>query len=64
MQKSVRFPAALMIKRIGERKYSLEKDDHLIQFLVEPSSYMHNSSKRCYNKFDKEKFKSDLGKVI
>ena len=42
--------------------------DHLIQFLVEPSSYVHNSSKekiskRCYNKFDKENFKSDLGKV-
>ena len=42
--------------------------DHLIQFLVEPSSYMSNSSKRkitkrCYKKFDKEKFKSDLRKV-
>ena len=41
--------------------------DHVIQFLVEPS-FMHNSSKeqitkRCYKKFDKEKFKSDLGKV-
>ena len=42
--------------------------DHLFQFLVEPSYYMHNSSKekitkRCYKRFDKEKFKSDLGKV-
>ena len=42
--------------------------EHLIQFLVEPSSFMHNISnekiaKRCYEKFDKEKFKSDLGKV-
>ena len=41
--------------------------DHLIQFLVEPSSYMHNSSKektkRCYEKFNKEKLQSDLGKV-
>ena len=42
--------------------------DHLIQFLVAPSSFMPNSSKekitkRCYKKFDKEKFKSDLGKV-
>ena len=42
--------------------------DHLIQSLVEPSSFMHNSSKekitkRCYKKFDKEKFKSDLRKV-
>ena len=42
--------------------------DNLIQFLVEPSSYMSNSSKekiikRCYKKFDKEKFKSDLEKV-
>ena len=42
--------------------------DHLTQFLVEPSSYMQNNSKenitkRCYKKFDKEKFKSDLGKV-
>ena len=41
---------------------------HLIQFLVEPYSSMHNSSKekitkRCYKKFDKEKFKPDLGKV-
>ena len=40
--------------------------DH--QFLVEPSSFMHNSSKekitkRCFKKLDKEKFKSDLGKV-
>ena len=42
--------------------------DHLIQFLVEPSSFMHNSSndkttKRCYKKFDNKKFKSDLGKI-
>ena len=42
--------------------------DHLIQFLVETSFYMHNSSKekitkRRYKKFHKEKFKSDLGKV-
>ena len=42
--------------------------DHLIQFLVETSSFMHSSSKekitkRCYMKFDKEKIKSDLGKV-
>ena len=42
--------------------------DHLIQFLVEPSSFKYNSSKkkitkRCYKTFDKEKFKSDLGKV-
>ena len=42
--------------------------DHLIKFLVESSSYIHNSSKekiinRCYKKFDKEKRKSDLGKV-
>ena len=42
--------------------------DHLIQLLVEPSSFIHNISKekitkRCYKKFDKEKFKSDLGKV-
>ena len=41
---------------------------HLIQFLVEPSSYMYNSSKekitkRWYKKLDKEKFKSDWGKV-
>ena len=33
--------------------------DHLIQFIVEPSSYMNNSSKekitkRCYEKFDKK----------
>ena len=39
--------------------------DHLIQFLIESSSYMHNSSKekitkRWYKKFDKEKFKSDF----
>ena len=37
--------------------------DHLIQFLVESSSYIHNSSKekvnkRCYKKFDKKN--SDL----
>ena len=42
--------------------------DRLIKFLVEPSSFMHSSSKekitkRCYMKFDKEKIKSDLGKV-
>ena len=42
--------------------------DHLIQFLVEPYSSMHNSSKekitkRCYKEFDKEKLKPDLGKV-
>ena len=42
--------------------------DNLIQFLVEPSSFMHNSSKekitkRCYKRFHKEKFKFDLGKV-
>ena len=42
--------------------------DHLIQFLVEPSFHIHNSSiekitKRCYKKFDKEKFKHVLGKV-
>ena len=42
--------------------------DHLIQFLVAPSSFMPNSSKekitkRGYKKFGKEKFKSDLGKV-
>ena len=41
---------------------------HPIQFLVEPSSFKYNSSKtkitkRCYKMFDKEKFKSDLGKV-
>ena len=41
---------------------------NLIQFLVQPFSFMHNSSKekitkRCYKKFDKGKFKSDLGKV-
>ena len=40
--------------------------DH--QFLVEPSSFMHNSSKekitkRCFKKLDKKKFKSNLGKV-
>ena len=39
--------------------------DHLIQFLIEPSSYMHNSSKekitkRWCKKFDQEKFKSDF----
>ena len=38
--------------------------DHLIQFLVELFSFMDNSSKekitkRCFKKFDKEKFKSD-----
>ena len=42
--------------------------DHLIWFLVEPSYFIHNSSKekitkKCYKKFDNEKFKSDLGKV-
>ena len=41
--------------------------DQLIQFLIVPSSFMHNSSKekitkRCYKKLDKEKFKFDLGK--
>ena len=38
--------------------------DHLIQFLVELFSFMDNNSKekitkRCFKKFDKEKFKSD-----
>ena len=42
--------------------------NHLIEFLVEPLSFMHNSSKekitrRCYKKFDKEKCKTDIGKV-
>ena len=42
--------------------------DHLIQFLVELFSFMDNSSKekitkRCFKKFDKEKFKSDWGTV-
>ena len=42
--------------------------DHLIWFLVEPSYFIHNSSKeiitkKCYKKFDYEEFKSDLGKV-
>ena len=44
------------------------KSDHLIQYLIEPSSYIHNSSKekitkRCCKNFDKENFKPDLGKV-
>ena len=43
--------------------------DHLIQFLVEPSSYDNNSSKekitkRCYKKFDKEKFKSIAKSIV
>ena len=42
--------------------------DHLIQFLIEPSSSKHNNSKeninkRCYKNFDKEKLKSHLGKL-
>ena len=42
---------------------------HLIQFLVESSSYMHNSSKekitkRCYKKFDKRKTQIWLRKSI
>ena len=42
--------------------------DYLIQFLIEPSSYMHNSSKEkiiktSYKNYNKEKLKADLAKV-
>lgn len=42
--------------------------DYLIQFLIEPSSYMHNSStekiiKTFYKNYNKEKLKADLEKV-
>ena len=52
---------------IAGNLYSLISD-HIIQFPIEPSSYIHTTSKekitkRCYKNFDKEKFNSDLGKV-
>ena len=52
---------------IAGNLYSLISD-HVIQFPTEPSSYIHTSSKekiskRYYKNFDKEKFRSDLGKV-
>ena len=52
---------------IAGNLYSLVSD-HLIQFPIEPSSYICTSfkekiSKRCYKNFDKEKFQADLGKV-
>ena len=52
---------------IARNLYSLISD-HLIQYPIEPSSYIYTSfkekiTKRCYKNFDKEKFKADLGKV-
>ena len=49
-------------------KITTSISDHLMQFLIEPSSFTSNSEQttktwHCYKRFDKEQFRNDLSKM-